>query len=97
CSQSLDSNGPTPIPLNQSMVNAMLNVAENSSQYKAFVAETGGGTPQLASGGPAEEIHVDSSCSEQLTAVDFNFGAEGEVLTVAVNPYTMTVVRTLLT
>ena len=71
-----------------------LQVAESSSQYKAF-ARAGGGV-SLVSTLPAMESRISPDCSGVIIeAYTFSFVSGGKELSIAVDPSTMSVLRTL--
>ena len=71
-----------------------LQVAESSSQYKAFARA--GGAVSLVSTLPAMESRISPDCSGVIIeAYTFSFVSGGKELSIAVDPSTMSVLRTL--
>jgi hypothetical protein len=75
---------------------SMLQVAESSSQYAAFVQQTGA-TPSLVIGGPDMEYATQDDCSVlNVEAFSYSFTAAGQEFSISVSPSTLAVVgRTL--
>src|SRR5438128_1219985 len=71
-----------------------LQVAESSSEYEAFAGA--GGAVSLVSTLPAMESRISPECSGVIIeAYSFSFVSGGKELSIAVDPSTMSVLRTL--
>lgn len=68
----------------------LLNVAENSKQYRTFAQAEGDVSP--VSGGPAIVYHTAAGCAGiVIQAYDFSFVSGGKELTIGVDPNTQQV------
>jgi hypothetical protein len=94
CFQDINHILAQQTALSADTTSQLLQVAETSSQYQTL--EQVGGTVSVVSGGPAMEYRTTPGCAGiTVEAYTFSFISDGKELSIAVNPSTMSVLRTL--
>ena len=94
CFQNINHMVAQQSGLSPDTASQLLHVAETSSQYQAL--DQAGGTVSLVSGSPAMEYHTTPGCAGiTVEAYTFSFISDGNELSIAVDPSTMSVLRTL--
>jgi hypothetical protein len=95
CFQNINSALALETELNPDVATRLLQVAETSSQYRAFARA--GETVSLVSASPAMEYGTAPGCTGiTIEAYTFSFVSGGKELSIGVDPSTMSVVRALI-
>lgn len=96
CLSSVDAALSQMAPLSSQGRDQLLQVAEGTSAFQDFEATNG--PPLLVPGGPAIEYHTSPNCSGvSVEAFTFNFVASGRQIAIAVDPSSLSVLRTFET